>query len=149
VVEQAEEVFEERGRLGAVTEDDDGGGKVLGRGEEHVQIAFFVCDGRLEVFLLQGGGRGQRFCVDFADEEGQATGARLLFQCENLGGYSGSEEERLPHFLWRQYGKTGFEIRQHAASAWCEEPVGFIKDYEAHAPEPADGVFARGADVLC
>lgn len=120
VVEEAEEVFEEGGGFGSVAEDDGGGGEVLGRGEEDVEVAFFVGDGCLEVLLLQFGGRGERFGIDFADEEGQAAGTRLFFQREDFCGYSGGEKECLPLVFWGKDGKTGFEIGQHAASSRCE-----------------------------
>lgn len=52
VFEEAEHVFQECSRLGAVAEDDDGLFEVFGRIEEDVEIAFFVGDGCLEILLL-------------------------------------------------------------------------------------------------
>lgn len=49
----------------------------------------------------------------------------------------------------REDTEAFFDVGKHGAvAAVGEEPVGFVENNEFHAAKAADGVFARGADVV-
>lgn len=135
---------------GAVCENDDGFG-LVGRGlQEDVEVVLAVGDGDLEVHLSEPGGDRHDLGVDFADEDGGFARSAGLVLCEaDLGRDCCSEEEGLAVLRGRKDVEAFGDIGQHAAWSGGEEAVCLVKDDELDATEPADGVFARGADVVC
>ncbi len=115
-----------------------------------MQVVLLVCYRHPQVHLVQRGGDGERLRVDFADEDGLAARLRGISLSARTSGVMVAVKSR----VWRC--AEGGSTPRHSSTSGSMLPLmpaasrrsASSRTTNPHAPEAADGIFSRSADMV-